>query len=201
MAPGPPPAKQAEITLLLKKWKGGDDQALNDLLPLVRADLLRRARRYLAGEMPGHTFRSSDIIQEAWIRLLRQKDISYQSRNDFYALASIIMRHILVDHARSKRAARHGGDLIRVSLGAAEEEAASGPFEDVLALHEALEKLACEDRPKANILDMYYFGGLTIEEIAAGLNLAVATVHKQKVMGEARVRREISRGGGTADGE
>lgn len=196
MAPGPLPAKQAEITLLLKKWKGGDEHALDDLLPLVRADLLRRARRYLAGERPGHSLRSSDIIQEAWIGLLRQKDISYESRSDFYAIASTIMRHVLVDHARSKRAVRRGGQVMRVSLGAA-EEATAEPFEDVLALDEALEKLGQEDRRKATILDMYYFGGLTIEEIAAGLKVALATVHKQKVMGEARVRREMSRRGGT----
>ncbi|MEJ7713473.1 MAG: ECF-type sigma factor [Pyrinomonadaceae bacterium] len=200
MAPGPPPAKQQEITLLLGRWKGGDAAALDDLLPLVRADLLRRARRYLAGERQGHSLRSSDIIQEAWIGLLRQKDISYESRGDFYALASTIMRHILIDHARSKRAARHGGGLIQVSLGAA-EDVTTEPFEDVLALHKALERLGREDRRKADILDMYYFGGLTIEEIAAILKVAVATVHKQKVMGEARVRREMSRRGSAEDGE
>lgn len=189
----PPRAKREEITQLLRKWKGGDEAALDELLPLVRGDLLRRARRYLAGENKGHSLRSSDVIQEAWIQLLRQKSVPYESRSDFYALASTIMRHILVDHARSKRAVRRGGGLTRVSLGAA-GAASEESFEDVLVLHEALERLLSEDRRKAAILDMYYFGGLTIEEIAAGLNLAVATVHKHKTMAEARVRREIGRG-------
>ena len=166
---------------------------------LGKADLLRRARRCLAGERPGHSFRSSDIIQEAWIQIIRRGENSYESRGDFFALASTIMRHVLVDHARAKRAERRGGGLIQVSLGAA-EDVTTEPFADVLALHEALEKLSQVDRRKANILDMYYFGGLSIEEIAAKLGLALATVHKQKVMAEARVRREMNRQGGIVDG-
>jgi RNA polymerase sigma-70 factor, ECF subfamily len=188
----PPHAKPEEITLLLRRWKSGDEFALEELLPLVRADLLRRARRYLAREPVGHSLRSSDVIQEAWLQLLRQKNVSYANRGDFYALASTIMRHILVDHARSKRAERRGGGAIRVSLGES-DLASEESFDDLLALHEALEKLLSEDERKVAILDMYYFGGLTLEEIAAALNLAIATVHKQKTMAEARVRREISR--------
>ena len=188
----PSPAKPEPITLLLRRWKSGDEFALEELLPLVRADLLRRARRYLARERSGHSLRSSDVIQEAWLQLLRQKNVSYQSRGDFYALASTIMRHVLVDHARSKLAERRGGGAIRVTLGGA-EVVADESFDDFLALHEALEKLLSEDERKAAILDMYYFGGLTLEEIAAVLNLAIATVHKQKTIAEARIRREISR--------
>ena len=195
----PSQAKPEPITLLLRRWKSGDEVALEKLLPLVRADLLRRARRYLAREPSGHSLRSSDIIQEAWLQLLRQKNVSYQSRGDFYALASTIMRHVLVDHARSKRAERRGGGAVRVSLGGADVGSVES-FDDLLPLHEALEKLLSEDERKAAILDMYYFGGLTLEEIAAVLNLAIATVHKQKTMAEARVRREISRISQTSDG-
>jgi RNA polymerase sigma-70 factor (ECF subfamily) len=192
MTPGSGPDQKAQITILLRKWKAGDEHALNELVPIVRSDLLKRARRYLAGERPGHGMRSSDIVQEAWLQLLRQKDASYECRTDFYALASTVMRHVLVDHARRQRAARRGGGLRQVSL--AEAETISGePFEDVLALDEALEKLAGEDRRKAAILDMYYFGGMKIEEIAEALDLAAATVHKHKTMAEARVRREMSR--------
>ena len=131
--------------------------------------------------------------------LLRQKNVSYQSRSDFYALASTIMRHVLVDHARRKGAQRRGGSMTRVTLGSA-GAARAEPLEEVLALHEALEQLELEDRRKASILDMYYFGGLTIEEISAGLGLAVATVHKHKTMAEARVRREIGRRRNRANG-
>ena len=199
MAPGSGPEQTAGITLLLRKWKAGDEHALDELLPVVRAELLRRARRYLAGERPGQSMRSSDILQEAWLQLLRQKEVSYECRADFYALASTVMRHVLVDHARRRRAGRRGGGLRRVSL--ADAGTISGESsEEMFALDEALERLAGEDRRKAAILDMYYFGGMKIEEIAAALGLAAATVHKQKVMAEARVRRELSRRGGRVDG-
>ena len=199
MTSGSRPEQKTEITLLLRKWKAGDEQALDELVPIVRADLFRRARRYLAGERAGHSMRSSDIVQEAWLRLLRHKHLSYESRSDFYPLASTVMRHVLVDHARRQRAARRGGGLKQVSLGEA-GTIRSEPFDDVLALDEALEKLAVEDRRKTAILDMYYFGGMTIEEIATALGLAPSTVHKQKAMAEARVRREMSRRGGPGDG-
>jgi RNA polymerase sigma-70 factor (ECF subfamily) len=199
MAPGSRPEQTAEITLLLRKWRAGDEHALDELVPIVSADLFRRARRYLAGERRGHSLRSSDILQEAWLQLIQQKGVAYQCRGDFYALASTVMRHVLVDHARRRGAARRGGGLRQVSLG--EAVTISGkPSEDVIAVGEALEKLAGEDRRKAAILDMYYFGGMKIEEIAAALGLAVATVHKHKVIGEARLRREMSRRGGQEDG-
>jgi RNA polymerase sigma factor (TIGR02999 family) len=200
MASGSRSGEKAEISLLLRKWKAGDEHALEELVPIVRADLFRRARRYLAGERPGLSMRSSDIVQEAWLRLLVRKDISYKCRGDFYALASTVMRHVLVDHARRRRALRRGGGLRHISISGA-GAICRGPSEDVLALDEALEKLADEDRRKAAILDMYYFGGMNIEEIAAALGLAVATVHKHKVMAEARVRREMSRRGGQEDGQ
>ncbi|HKR58526.1 MAG TPA: ECF-type sigma factor [Pyrinomonadaceae bacterium] len=187
-----PRPRQAEITRLLRRWKQGDAAALDELLPLVRSDLLLRAKRYLAREHGAHSMRSSDIIQEAWLRILKEKNISYESRNDFYGLASTIMRHILVDHARSKLAERRGGGLTRVSLGRAEIISAER-YEDLFELHEAMERLSSEDERKAKILDMYYFGGLTIEEIAGTMNLAIATVHKHKKMAEARVRREMDR--------
>jgi RNA polymerase sigma factor (TIGR02999 family) len=199
MARGLEPEQTTEITALLRKWKAGDEHAVDELVPIVRADLFRRARRYLAGERLGHSMRSSDIVQEAWLQLLRQKSVSYECRADFYALASTVMRHVLVDHARRQRTARRGGALRQVSLadvGAISNE----PFENVLALNEALEKLRSEDRRKATILDMYYFGGMKIEEIAAALGLAAATVHKHKVMAEARVRREMNRCGVQEDG-
>src|SRR4029453_5309180 len=116
MCTGSRPEQKTENTLLLRKWKDGDEHALDQLVPIVRADLLRRARQYLAGERAGHSMRSSDMVQEALLQLLRQNDISYECRTDFYALASTIMRHVLVDHARRKRAARRGGGLKQVSL-------------------------------------------------------------------------------------
>jgi RNA polymerase sigma-70 factor, ECF subfamily len=200
MASGSRSGEKAQISLLLRKWKAGDEHALDELVPVVRADLFKRARRYLAGERAGHSMRSSDIVQEAWLRLLRQKDISYECRGDFYALASTVMRHVLVDHARRQRALRRGGGLRQVSL--AETGTLSRNLsDDVLALDEALEKLAGEDRRKAAILDMYYFGGMNTEEIAAALGLALATVHKHKVMAEAWVRREMSRRKGQENGQ
>jgi RNA polymerase sigma factor (TIGR02999 family) len=198
MAPGSAPEQTTNITLLLRKWKAGDERALDALVPIVKADLLRRARRYLGRERRGLSLQSADILQEAWLQLLRQKDMSYECRGDFYALASTVMRHVLVDHARRRGAARRGGGLKQVSL--AEAHTFSGePSYDVLALDEALEKLSGEDQRKAAILDMYYFGGMKIEEIAAALGLAAATVHKHKVMAEAHVRRELNRRGAKDD--
>jgi len=170
----PAPPRQ-QLTQLLGKWRGGDATALEKLIPLVEPELQRLARHYMRRERPGHTLQTTALLDDAYLRLADEGQPQWQNRAHFFAVAAQIMRRIMVDHARQRHAAKRGGSAIKVQL---DEGAAMTPSraDELLALDEALEKLAAFDKRKADVVEMRYFGGLTMEEIADVLKIHVNTV-------------------------
>jgi RNA polymerase sigma factor (TIGR02999 family) len=164
-----------EVTRLLVDWSDGDEAALERLMPLVYDELRRLARHYMRRERPGHTIQPTALVNEAYLRLVEQKNVLWQNRAHFYGIAAHIMRRILVDHARTRLRAKRGGGALRVSLveaaARAEERTA-----DVLAIDEALEALAKVDPRKARVIELRYFGGLSVEETAEVLKVSRSTV-------------------------
>ena len=167
----PPPH---EITQLLKEWSAGDKSARDRLIPLVYDDLHRLAQWHMAGEGEDHTLQATALVHEAYIRLLGNDEPKWQSRGHFYAAAAEAMRRILVDNARRKGAVRHGGGQERVELDDA-LVAIDSPCDDVIALNEALSRLAEEDKVKADVVKLRFFAGLSIDETAAALGISRAT--------------------------
>ena len=180
----------ATITQLLIRWRNGDQSVLNDLLPKVYDELRRLAKYYLRKERQGHTLQASDLVHEAYLRLVDAKQIDWQNRAHFFGIAAVRMRHILVEHARSRQAAKRGGREYRLSLSEADR---LGGQRDVnlLSLDEALQRLEVLDAQKARIVELRYFGGLTIEETAEALKISPATVKRDWSMARAWLRSEI----------
>jgi len=165
------------LTELLSDWQRGDQSALNKLTPLVYDELRRIAHRYVQRENYGHTLETTALVNEAYLRLAGQKQIDWQNRSHFFAVTAQIMRHILIDHARRRRYAKHGGDAQRVSL--AEAEAMSRErANELVALDEALAELAEFDMRKSRVVELRYFGGLDLEETAQVLGISVMTVRR-----------------------
>jgi RNA polymerase sigma-70 factor (ECF subfamily) len=164
-----------EVTRLLCDWRGGDSTALEKLIPLVQPELQRLAHRYMSRERPGHTLQTTALLNDAYLELADKTHPQWQNRAHFFAAAAQLMRRIMVDHARQRQALKRGGGAIRVTL----DEAAAVTqtrADELLALDEALEKLALCDKRKADVVEMRYFGGLTMEEIAEVLKIHVNTV-------------------------
>jgi RNA polymerase sigma factor (TIGR02999 family) len=180
------------VTELLEAWSGGDREALDRLVPLVYAELRRRARAQLARERGAHTLQPTALVHEAFLRLVDQRGARWQNRAQFYAVAAQVMRRILVDHARARAAAKRGGDAVRVALEAVEESGAS-PEVDILALHQTLERLAAQDERQARVVELRYFGGLSVEETAEVLGVAEITVKRDWAMARAWLYRELAR--------
>jgi RNA polymerase sigma-70 factor (ECF subfamily) len=179
------------ITQLLIRWNNGDQLALEKLMPLVYGELRRLASNYLRRERQGHTLQPTALVNEAYIRLVDQRSANWQNRAQFYGIAAQLMRRILVDHARSKHAEKRGGSAQqRLSITSAEGLSAKPDF-DVLALHEALEELAIIDPQQARIVELKFFGGLSIEEIAEVLGVGHATVERDWKMARAWLRRKL----------
>lgn len=180
------------VTKLLARWRSGDPHALESLLPLVYADLRRIARRHLLRDRPNHTLQSTDLLHEAFLRLIKQKGVTFENRTHFYAIGARVMRQILVDHARTRKAAKRNGgerlDLDGVVLGTA------APNVDVLALDDALDHLARLDPQQARIIEMRFFGGLSIEETAAALDISPATVKRDWLMARVWLHRKLGKG-------
>jgi RNA polymerase sigma-70 factor (ECF subfamily) len=172
------PGTHPNLTLLLADWSKGEKAAFDQLVPLVEAELRRIARRALARQRRDHTLQTSALINEAYLRMVGQRSISWQNRAHFFAVASQVMRHILVDHARRYRAAKHGGGAVRVSWSAAEPLAAQRA-DEIVALDEALRELAVHDERKSAIVELRYFGGLTVDETAEVLGVAPITVMRE----------------------
>ncbi len=167
-----------EVTRLLEDWSKGKREALDKLTPLVYAELRKLAHRYMKGEQPGHTLQTTALVNEAYLRLVKRKKVRWQNRAHFFAVAAQVMRHILIDYARGHTRVRRGGDARTVSL----EEAALMPPErakELVALDEALKSFAEIDPRKSRIVELRYFGGMTIEEVAEVLKIAPATVERE----------------------
>jgi len=167
-----------EVTGLLAAWSHGDQAALDKLTPLVYEELRRLAHHYMSRERPDHTLQTTALVNEAYLRLAAQKGVHWQNRAHFFAVSAQVMRHILIDHARGHAYAKRGGDLQRVSL----DEAAVMSLEraaDLLALDDALNNLAALDPRKSRVVELRYFGGLSVEEIAEVLKLSPITVRRE----------------------
>jgi RNA polymerase sigma factor (TIGR02999 family) len=180
------------VTELLQAWGEGDAGALEALVPLVYAELRRQARRALRREGEGHTLQATALVHEAWLRLDGQHDARWESRTQFLAVAAQMMRRVLVDHARTRRALKRGGGGTQVTLGDAVDVAAT-PDDgvDVLALDEALARLATLDPRKARLVELRYFAGLSIPEAAAALGISQATVGREWAVARMWLRREL----------
>lgn len=181
----------ATITQLLIKWRDGDLAALDELVPRVYSELRRLAKYYLRQERPDHTMQSSDLVHEAYLRLVDEQEIDWQNRAHFFGIASVRMRHILVEHARSRQAAKRGGGEYLLSLGKADRLAENRDV-NLLALDDALQRLEALDPQKSRIVELRYFGGLTIEETAEALHISPATVKRDWSMARAWLRSELS---------
>jgi RNA polymerase sigma factor (TIGR02999 family) len=185
----------ATITQLLVQWSRGEQQALDALTPLVYQELRRLARRHLRRERPDHTLESTALVHEAYLRLIDQNNIQWQNRNHFFALASELIRRILVDYARNRMAAKRGGQNIKLSL----DEAIAAPEKkdlDLVALDDALQALAARDPRQSRIVELRYFGGLTLETTADVLGISLATVKRDWLLAKAFLKRELTRSAG-----
>jgi RNA polymerase sigma factor (TIGR02999 family) len=165
------------LTGLLIEWRQGNKAALNQLTPLVYDELRSIAHRYVQRERNGHTLGTTALVNEAYLRLARQKKIEWQNRSHFFAVTAQVMRHILIDHARRRHFAKHGGAALHVSLAEAELMSPERARE-LVALDEALEELAHLDLRKSRVVELRYFGGLGLEETAEVLEISVMTVRR-----------------------
>jgi RNA polymerase sigma factor (TIGR02999 family) len=181
----------ATITQLLVRWRDGDEAALDELAPQVYSELRRLAKYYLRQERPDHTLQASDLVHEAYLRLADEQVINWQNRAHFFGIAAVRMRHILVEHARGRQAAKRGGGEYQLSLSAADRQAEDRDV-NLLALDDALQRLEKLDPQKTRIVELRYFGGMTIEETAEVLKLSPATIKRDWSMARAWLRSEIS---------
>lgn len=171
-------APASEVSALLAAVESGDEAATNQLVPLVYAELRRLARRHMAGQRPGHTLQTTDLVNEAYLKLAKVKGAGWKNRLHFFAVASRAMRSVLVDHARRRAYAKRGGNPLRVSLSEADQVSQEKSAE-LVAVDEALTRLAALDRRKARIVELRYFGGLSVEEIAELLDLSSRTIKRE----------------------
>jgi RNA polymerase sigma-70 factor, ECF subfamily len=183
-----------DVTQLLVEWRNGSTSALDRLIPLVEKELRRLARSYMRRERADHTLQTTALINEAYMRLVKQRNVQWENRAHFFAIAAQLMRRVLIDHAKSTRRVKRGGAALRVSF---EDVAAPSAdrSEELIALDAALEKLAAIDARKGRVVEMRYFGGLTLEEAAEVLEISPNTVMRDWRMARAWLEREISGGG------
>jgi RNA polymerase sigma factor (TIGR02999 family) len=196
------PPEPGQVTRLLQRWADGDAAALEALWPLVYDDVRQLARRQMAGERGNHTLQGTALVNEAFIRLAGQRVFEWQNRSQFLSLAAQIMRRVLVDYARQRGAQRRGDEARRVSLHdaraalAIEEAQAAQAFKDervdVLAIDAALTKLQQIDEPQSRIVELRYFGGLTLEQTATVAGISLASVKREWAMARAWLRRELA---------
>ena len=180
------------ITQLLKKWSTGDEKALDQLMPLVYDELHRLAESYLRRERREHTLQATALVNELFLKFYDQNSMSWQNRAQFFGVAAQIMRRILVDHARAHYSVKRGGDRHEVSL---KDVAAFGaqPDADLLALHDALAQLEAIDPTQGRIVELRFFGGLTIRETAEVMKISHATVEREWRTAKAFLKRELTR--------
>jgi RNA polymerase sigma factor (TIGR02999 family) len=184
-----------DVTGMLVKWGQGDEGVLNELLPGVYDELHRMAARYLHRERVDHTLQPTALINEAYLRLVDQNRVTWENRAHFFGIAANAMRRILVDHARGHQAAKRGGSVIKLPLDEAVHGSPKHEEMDLVALDEALTRLANLDPEQSRLVELRYFGGLTIEETARVMGISPATVKRDWTISRAWLRREINRPG------
>lgn len=180
-----------QVTQLLVAWSNGDESALDRLIPLVDEELRRLAHRYISGESAGHTLQTTGLVNEAYIRLVDSSHVQWQNRAHFFAVSAQLMRHILVDYARARRSKKRGGGLVQVSLAdALPISPARDP--DLVALDEALSALAAIDHRNSRVIELRFFGGLSVEETAEVLEVSPDTVMRDWRLAKSWLLRELS---------
>jgi RNA polymerase sigma factor (TIGR02999 family) len=199
-------APDSRVTQLLIDWSAGDQRALGELMPLVYSELRRLAERQLRAERPSHTLQRTALVHEAYLRLINQRNANWQNRAQFIGLAAQLMRRILIDHARARRRAKRGGGMTPVSLdqtgvilGSPEQEDAhvealefaEDPTVDLSAIDSALTRLEALDPKQGRIVELRFFGGLSIEETAEIVGVSPATVKREWALARAWLRREL----------
>lgn len=186
----PPPG---EVTQLLLEWGRGNPAALDRLVPLIYEELRSMAARYLRREDPGHTLQPTALVHEAYLKLVDQKRVRWKNRAQFYGVAAQAMRRILLDHARSRNAAKRGGGRTRVAVS--DTPGGAQPREvDLIALDQALTRLSALDEDQAKIVELRYFGGLTVDETAEVVGVSTATVERDWRSARAWLHRELAGG-------
>jgi len=180
------------VTALLKAWNDGKPAALDQLIPLVNAELHRLAAHYMHHQPPNHPLQATALVNEAWLHLMDWRHAAWQNRAHFFGVAAGLMRHILVDEARKRGALKNGGNLIRVTLGAAEEMVWQQAPE-LIALDDALKALAELDERRSRIVELRFFGGLSVEETAEVLDVSPRTVAREWRLAQAWLYRELTR--------
>ncbi len=186
-------AAPQEVSQLLVQWRSGDQQALDRLMPLVYDELRRIAGRYMKRERKDHTLQTTALVNEAYLRMVGQQDVKWQNRAHFFAVAASVMRHLLVDHARARGRVRRGAHRQQVTLDKA-AIISEQRGEEMLALDEALTKLAAIDARKVKIVELRYFSGLSAEETATVLGVSEITVKREWLKAKAWLYRELSQG-------
>jgi RNA polymerase sigma factor (TIGR02999 family) len=197
-----PTAPPGEVTRLLASWSGGDDDALARMVPIVYEELRRMARRHLQRERDGHTLQGTSLVHEVYLRLAEKRPSQWASRAHFFCWASTMMRHILIDHARSRQAEKRGGGIEVLSLDALHEDNGTLPgvsacvpddAPDLIAVDQALRKLERLDPQQGRVVELRYFCGLSIAETAEALDVSPATVKREWVTARAWLLRELGR--------
>jgi RNA polymerase sigma factor (TIGR02999 family) len=186
----------SQVTELLVRWRGGEKAALDSLIPLVYSELRRIAQHYLNNERPDHTLQSTALVHEAYVRLTQQQVPQWQNRAHFFAVAAQLMRQILVDYARNHRASKRGGDAYKLALDEAEEQPQAVDV-DIVALDDALNSLAAMDMQQCRVVELKFFGGLSIEDTAEVLGISPSTVKRDWVTARAWLYRELDRSAAT----
>lgn len=181
-----------DVTQLLIAWGEGDSSALEELVPLVQAELQRLARHYLQRERPGHLIQTTELVNEAWLRLIDWKNVSWQNRAHFFSVAAQMMRRVLVDEARERNALKRGAGAIRVSLSSAEKVPDETGME-LLAVDQALNQLAELDPRKSRIVEMRFFGAMSIDEVAEVLKISPRTVLRDWNFAQRWLYNELSK--------
>ncbi len=182
---------QQDVTGLLRRWSEGDEDALQTLMPIVYAELRRLAGHYLRLERPDHTLQPTALVHEAFLRLVGQREVVWQNRAHFFGIAAQMMRRILVDHARRRKAAKRDAATYRIERTQPEAGGALDRDPELLALDEALTQLEALDPKQARIVELRFFGGLTVEETAEVAGISTATVKREWRTARAWLRREL----------
>lgn len=181
-----------EVSRLLVQWSNGDQTALDNLMPIVYDELHRMAKRFMKRQDGGHTMQTTELIHEAYLKLSGNEEKNWKNRSHFFGVAAQAMRHILVDHARSKKSQRRGGDKQRITL--AENQFVSNERADeIVALDDALTRLAALDERKSRVVEMKFFAGLNFEEIAEVLQMSIITIKRDWSFAKNWLSKEISR--------